>query len=203
MQQHRLRKLQKLNFRLEFHGARRAGLNAGITTGAGGNLELNQVMPGFVSGSGDGLGWANIFTDRAEDAVVVDGWNRPVLLRFVGRAWFDRELAPLPFVWNPWSLERGHNSRNRVLWYDLCEAAFAALKDFFERIASRDGFGWCGWDWRSLSGLSGLMFEHTDIQWFASQVLAVRPGNLEDVLEAFWHGWATNFAGGAVGSDQL
>jgi hypothetical protein len=47
------------------------------------------------------------------------------------------------------------------------------------------------------------MLEDADIQWFASQVLAVGSGNLEDVFEAFWHGWTTNFAGGTVGSNQL
>lgn len=47
------------------------------------------------------------------------------------------------------------------------------------------------------------MLEDTDIQWFAAQILAVHPGDLEDVLEAFWNGWATDFAGGTLGSNQL
>jgi hypothetical protein len=94
-------------------------------------------MSCFVAGAGNGFGWANVLADWAEDAVVVDAWNGPVLLSFIQRARFEREFAPFPFVWNPWGLERGHNSRDRVLWHDLCEAAFSTLENFFEGISSR------------------------------------------------------------------
>jgi hypothetical protein len=203
MQQNRFGELHETNFRLEFHGARRAGFDAGIAAGAGGNLEIDLVMSCFVSGSGHGFGWADILADWTKDAVVIDGWDRPVLWRFVSRAWFERELTPLPFIWDTWSLERGHNAWDRVFWHDLRQAAFTTLKDFFERISSRDGFGWRCWNWCGLSRLAGLMLEHRHIQRFAAQVPTVHPGNLKNVLEALWYGRTTNFAGCAIASDQL
>ena len=90
MQQQGLGQLCELNFRLEFHRARWARFDAGIAASAGGHLELNRVMSGFVSGSGDGFGRADVFADRTENAVIVDGWDRPVLLRLILRAGFER-----------------------------------------------------------------------------------------------------------------
>ena len=90
MQQQGLGQLCELNFRLEFHRARRAGFNTGITAGASRNLEIDRVMSAGISGSGDGFGRADVFADRTENAVIVDGWDRPVLLRLILRAGFER-----------------------------------------------------------------------------------------------------------------